>query len=63
MVEGKSFDKLAEGVATSSALLQIASELGVDLPITKVVNQVVHSKAKPEQQLKNLFLRPLKREF
>ena len=63
VVEGKSFDKLAEGVATSSALLQIASELGVDLPITKVVNQVVHSKAKPEQQLKNLFLRPLKREF
>ena len=63
IVEGKNFDKLAEGVATSSALLQIANKLQVDLPITKVVNKVVNSKANPEQQLRNLFLRPLKREF
>ncbi len=63
VVEGKEFDKLAEGVATSSAILQIAGELGVDMPITKVVNNVVQSKANPEQQIKNLFLRPLKREF
>ncbi len=63
IVEGKEFDKLAEGVATSSALLRIASQLEVDMPITKVVNKVVNKQAEAEQQLKNLFLRPLKREF
>ncbi len=63
IVEGEKFDKLAEGVATSSAILRIAEKLGVDMPITAVVNKIVNHDADPKQEIKNLFLRPLKHEF
>ena len=33
--KGETFSKLAEGVATSSAMLAMAEKTGVELPITK----------------------------
>ena len=63
IVEGHKFDKLAEGVATSSAILRIAEKLNVDMPITAVVNKIVNHGADPKQEIKNLFLRPTKHEF
>jgi glycerol-3-phosphate dehydrogenase (NAD(P)+) len=61
--KGESFEKLAEGVATSSALLCIANEVGVDLPITKAVYDVIHGNITKEEALKILFARDNIKEF
>ena len=61
--KGESFEKLAEGVATSSAMLYIAKEVGVDLPITKAVYDVIHGNITKEEALKILFARDNIKEF
>jgi glycerol-3-phosphate dehydrogenase (NAD(P)+) len=44
-VQHEYFDKLAEGVKTSTALLNLAEQLSVDMPITKAVNDaIIHGK-------------------
>lgn len=37
LAKGKKFDKLAEGVMTSKAMIKLGEKLGVDLPITRAV--------------------------
>jgi glycerol-3-phosphate dehydrogenase (NAD(P)+) len=63
MVRGEPYDELAEGVATTSALLLLGKRYNVELPITNAVNAVVNEKKDPEQVLSALFLRSLKMEF
>lgn len=61
--KGVSFDKLAEGVATSSAMLTLAEKVGVELPITKTVYDVIHGKIDKKEAIKQLFARDNIKEF
>lgn len=57
------FDKLAEGVDTSSALLTLANQKGVELPITQTVYDVIHKKITKQEAIKQLFSRDNLSEF
>jgi len=61
--KGEKFEKLAEGVATSSALLHIAKEVNVDLPITQTVYDMIHGNITKDEAIKRLFARDNIREF
>lgn len=61
--KGEKFDKLAEGVATSSALLSLANHVGVELPITKSVFDVIHGNITKEDAIKILLIRENIKEF
>jgi glycerol-3-phosphate dehydrogenase (NAD(P)+) len=63
LVRGEPYGELAEGVATTSALILLGKQYNVELPITNAVNAVVNEKKNPEQVLSALFLRSLKMEF
>lgn len=60
---GEKFDKLAEGVATASAISKLSKKLDVELPITDAVNSVIGGKIKPLEMLSILFERDSKHEF
>lgn len=62
-VQGEHFEKLAEGVYTTTALLKLGEKYNVDLPIAKAVYEVLHSDKKPMDILSGLFLRSIKSEF
>ena len=62
-VRGEPYGELAEGVATTAALLKLGRDYGVDLPICRAVNSVVNDGKDPERVLSDLFLRSLKMEF
>lgn len=57
------FDKLAEGVATSSAMLELARQVNIELPITKTVYDVIHGNITKEEAIKLLFKRENIKEF
>ena len=57
------YDKLAEGVSTSSAMLALAEKVGVELPITKTVYDVINGNITKEQAIKQLFARDNIKEF
>ena len=61
--QDKSFDKLAEGVDTSEALLTLASKHNVELPITKTVYDVIHKNITKQEAIKQLFARDNLFEF
>ena len=62
-VKGEYFDKLAEGVQTSNALLKLADKYNVDLPITRTVSEIISHKKDTKEALIALFERPQKEEF
>ncbi len=62
-VKGEYFDKLTEGVKTSSALLKLAKQHNVDLPITQIVSDIISGKKDKKLALIELFARPVKEEF
>jgi glycerol-3-phosphate dehydrogenase (NAD(P)+) len=62
-VKHEYFDKLAEGVKTSGALLKLAEEVGVELPITQTVFDVINGNITKEQAIKQLFARDNIKEF
>lgn len=57
------FDKLAEGVDTSSALLSLAKKTGVELPITQTVYDVIQGNITKTEAIKQLFERNNMSEF
>lgn len=59
----KPFDKLAEGVDTSEALLTLAKSKGIELPITQTVYDVIHQNITKSQAIKQLFSRDNLNEF
>ncbi|MBC8428693.1 MAG: glycerol-3-phosphate dehydrogenase [FCB group bacterium] len=63
LVRGEQLESLAEGVATSHAIRSRGRELGVDMPITSVVSDVIDGLIKPEDAVRILFKRPEKTEF
>lgn len=62
-VRGENYGELAEGVATTGALLTLGEKYGVDLPISKAVDAVVREGRDPSRVLSDLFLRSIKMEF
>lgn len=62
-VKGEPFTKLAEGVATASAMLKMGAELNVELPITQAIYNIINRQSRPEDILHQLFARDNKKEF
>ena len=54
---------LAEGVMTAKALVRLSETYGVDMPIAKGVDDVISGKIDPDKQLKEMFVRSVKKEF
>lgn len=61
--QDKFFDKLAEGVDTSEALLTLAAKHDVELPITRTVFNVINKKITKQEAIKELFARDNLYEF
>ena len=61
-VKGETFGKLAEGVYTVAALMDIAREYHLELPICALVYAIVHEHKEPKEELLKLFLRDTKTE-
>lgn len=61
-VKGDTFEKLAEGVSTVEALICLARQYKVDVPICRAVYEIVAKGKDPKEQLLALFLRPVKSE-
>jgi glycerol-3-phosphate dehydrogenase (NAD(P)+) len=53
---------VAEGVGTASALLNLARENNIDLPITAQVNAILHAGKAPADAIREIMDRPQKRE-
>lgn len=62
-VRGQPYGELAEGVATTTALLRLGEQYAVELPICQAVNAVIHGGQQPDKVLSDLFLRSQKAEF
>jgi glycerol-3-phosphate dehydrogenase (NAD(P)+) len=53
---------VAEGVETTAALLTLARERNVELPITEQVRSILHLGNSPRDAIRSIMERPLKRE-
>jgi glycerol-3-phosphate dehydrogenase (NAD(P)+) len=53
---------VAEGVGTAGALLALAREAGIELPITVQVDAILHQGKSPKEAIRTIMERPLKRE-
>ena len=53
---------VAEGIGTAGALLALAREAGVELPITEQVSAILHQGKSPREAIRSIMERPLKRE-
>lgn len=62
-IKGEKYTKLAEGVATTKAMVALSEKYNVDLPIVSVVNSILDRKISPSEGLESLFLRSIKHEF
>lgn len=62
-VRGETFGSLAEGYFTIEALLPVARQADVELPITQALHNILYNKQNPKQALDALFARTLKQEF
>ena len=62
-VEGKPFDKLAEGVSTIKALKELSDQYNVELPICNALFEIIYEHKNAKDTLEELFLRPIKFEF
>lgn len=59
----KSMNMVAEGVKTSRVVLEIADELGVDMPISSQVKAVCHDGRTAAEAYKGLLVREIGHEF
>lgn len=58
-VTGKTFHKLAEGVATLRALRYLSQKYQVELPICNAIYDILFENKDAKETLSNLFLRPV----
>lgn len=67
LAKGQRFEKLAEGVATSKAMLELGKRYGVDLPITTAVYNVCYQDGddveRCKKEIADLFERSTKTEM
>ena len=62
LVRGEKFTHLAEGVATAHATLALAKGVGVDVPLTHAVSDIIYG-ASPKDIIDRMFSREIKTEF
>lgn len=62
-VKGEKFEKLAEGVDTTKALVKLGEQYAVDLPICCGVNRILNGDETAREVLSDLFLRSIKSEI
>ncbi len=62
-VKGNKFEKLAEGVMTTKALVKLSESLNVDMPIVRACYSVLFDNKMVEDAIDELFDRKVKREF
>lgn len=62
-VKGEPFSRLAEGYATTRALVLLGQTYGVELPICRAVYHILYEGMDPREALDDLFGRALKTEF
>jgi glycerol-3-phosphate dehydrogenase (NAD(P)+) len=60
--EAQSWTKLAEGAFTASALVEMARERDIEMPISTAVAAVLDGKVSVEQAIESLLTRPLRAE-
>ena len=53
---------VAEGVGTTRALLKLAAETGVEMPISEQVDAILHEGKSPQEAIRDIMDRPQKRE-
>jgi glycerol-3-phosphate dehydrogenase (NAD(P)+) len=53
---------VAEGVGTTAALLVLARENNIDLPITEQVDAILNKGKSPREAIRDIMERPQKRE-
>lgn len=63
LVNGSSFDELSEGVYTVCAIKNLYEKYNLDMPICKIVYDVIYEKADALAQFEKLFMRTIKTEF
>ncbi|MGI5935426.1 MAG: NAD(P)H-dependent glycerol-3-phosphate dehydrogenase [Oscillospiraceae bacterium] len=61
--KGQKFDKMAEGYYTARAIIKLAREYQVELPICSSVYAILYENADPREVLESLFTRSIKKEF
>ena len=61
--KGEQYGSLAEGYYTVKAILKLAEQYNVDLPICSAVYDVLYNGKDIDETLQNLFTRSLKNEF
>ncbi|MBU3698516.1 MAG: NAD(P)-dependent glycerol-3-phosphate dehydrogenase [Candidatus Kapabacteria bacterium] len=57
-----SMSAVAEGVPTTQAALELAADVGVELPITERVSAILWQGADPEEAVRKLMMRPARDE-
>ena len=64
LVNGQAFDPhlTVEGIATARAVVRLAAERGVDLPVTQMVDALASGRVTLETAIAQLMSRPLKQE-
>lgn len=62
-VQGQKSDDLAEGYYTVKAMIGLEEKYHVELPICRVVYQILYEGREPKEALEALFTRSLKNEF
>ena len=62
-IKGEKFDKLAEGVMTTKALMNLSKEYNVEMPIVESAYAILFEGKDAVNELTKLFNRSIKREF
>lgn len=62
-VKKEEYKSLAEGYYTVKAMMNIAKEKNIDIPICEVVYGILYENKNPRESLNKLFLRSIKKEF
>ena len=62
-VKKEEYKSLAEGYYTVKAMMNIAKEKNIDMPICEVVYGILYENKDPRDSLNKLFLRSIKKEF
>lgn len=62
-VKKEEYKSLAEGYYTVKAMMNIAKEKHIDIPICEVVYGILYENKDPRDSLNKLFLRSIKKEF
>ena len=53
---------VAEGVGTAAALLALAGENNIELPITEQVEAILHQGKSPREAIREIMERPQRKE-